>query len=486
MQNAGQAAPTPLSAALCDNRAAIETLFHLPRNRDLKLRPFSAGGRDALLCYMDGMCDTIQIEDFILQPAAQAGLLPDQGDVAEEFARDVLCACDFRMQCTLNELSEDILMGQCAVFIDGCENAISIDMRKYEKRPVGRTISENVVLGPQEGFTENLRTNITLLRRYLRSSSLICEFVSVGTKLPTSFSIVYLEDTVNQAALEEIRSRIRAIDADYVAGIGTLQQMIEDHPFSLFPQMLQTERPDRTASCLREGQIAILADNSPYSLIAPVTVFHLVHASDDSFMRWQYGCFIRLVRFLGILVSLYLPALYAAISMYHTHILPTSLFTSIAETRASVPFPVLVEVFIMEISFFLINEAGTRIPSQIGSALGIVGALILGQAAVSASIISPIMIIIVALTGLGNYAIPNYSMGVAVQILRIGHVLAGALLGLYGIVLISALTFAWLCSMRSFGVTFFSPAAPWKPHKPDLVLRFPPAARLKKGRKESH
>ncbi|MDO4740583.1 MAG: spore germination protein [Eubacteriales bacterium] len=473
-----------LSANLPENRKTLEEAFHLPTNADLKLRSFQAGGRAALLCYLDGMCDTIRIEDFILRAAADAPPFPDSGDVLAAFVQNDLAVTDFKLYRYFDELSADILSGKCAVFIDGCATAAAIDMRKYDKRPVSRTISENVVLGPQEGFTESLRTNITLLRRFLRSEDLVCEMLNLGTQLPTGFAITYLKGTVNEAALDELRRRMLALDCPYVSGTGALQQQIEDHPYALFPQMLQTERPDRTASCLTEGQIAILSENSPYALIAPVTVFHLIHSSDDSFMRWQYGCFIRIIRFLGIIVSLYLPALYAAISMYHTHILPTSLFTSIAETRASVPFPVLVEVFIMELSFFLINEAGTRIPSQIGSALGIVGALILGQAAVAASIISPIMVIIVALTGLGNYTIPNYSMGIGIQIIRLMLVIAAAALGLYGVVLLSSLIFAWLGGMRSFGQLFFSPAAPWKPNKNDLIFRLPIHFPKRRQRKE--
>lgn len=473
-----------ISAQLSDNRAVLERLFCLPRNTDLKLRSFSIAGRDAFLCYMDGLSDTIQIEDFILRPASQAGSCAGDGDIAQTIAQNCFCSTDFKIYETIGEIETDLLCGKCAVLIDGCESAIAVDVRKFDKRPIGRTISENVVLGPQEGFTETMRTNISLLRRFIRSSSLLSEVVNVGTELPTSFALMYLEGRVNKGALEEIRRRIRKVDAKYVGGTGALQQMIEDHPYSLFPQMLQTERPDRAASCIMEGQIVILAENSPYALVAPVTVFHLIHSSDDSFMRWQYGCFIRVVRFLGIIVSLFLPALYAAISMYHTHILPTSLFTSIAETRASVPFPVLIEVFIMELSFLLINEAGTRIPSQIGPALSIVGALILGQAAVAASIISPIMIIIVALTGLGNYTIPNYSMGLGIQIIRLLLVLAAAMLGLYGIVLLASVIFAWLCGMRSFGETFFSPAAPWRPHNNDLLLRFPLPGSMRRSRKE--
>ena len=214
-------------------------------------------------------------------------------------------------------------------------------------------------------------------------------------------------------------------------------------------------------------------DNAPYALILPVTLFDLIHASDDSFMRWQYGTFLRIIRLLGILVALYLPAMYIAVSTNHSHMIPLKLLTSIAETRVDVPFSVLAEVLFMEFAFFLINEAGTRIPSQIGSALGIVGALILGQAAVSASLISPILIIIVALTGLGNYVVPNYSMGVGIEILRLLFIAAAAIMGLYGILLASFVLFGRLGAVDCFGIPFLAPVAPWRPHNPDIIARLP-------------
>ena len=228
------------------------------------------------------------------------------------------------------------------------------------------------------------------------------------------------------------------------------------------------DAPDRAP-----GQVVILADNSPYALAAPVTLFHQLHASDDSFSRWQYGTFLRLIRFTGMLISVFLPGLYIALTEYHMHLLPMSLLGSIAEARANVPFPILVEILIMEFSFYLINEAGTRIPQQIGSALGIVGALILGQAAVSASIISPILIIIVAITGLGNYAIPDYGFGIGLVICRLFVIAMGALLGLYGVCIAAFVLLVSLCGLRSFGCPYVAPIAPWRPHNPDLLLRLP-------------
>lgn len=297
--------------------------------------------------------------------------------------------------------------------------------------------------------------------------------IRVGTKVPTQAALVYLNGVASEECVSEVRRRLKCIDAATVQGTGGIQQLIEDHPFALAPQMLQTERPDRAASCMCDGQVAILAENSPYALIAPVTFFHLVHASDDSFLRWQYGTALRIIRLLGLLFSLFLPAFYVAVTMYHTHLVPMALLTSIAQARANVPFPVLIEVLFMEFSFYLLNEAGLRTPSRIGSAFGVVGALVLGQAAVSASIISPILIIIIALTGLGNYVIPNYGLGVGIVIYRLGMILLSAALGLYGLMIGAFALLLRLCSLKSFGVDYLAPIAPRRRHNPDILLRLP-------------
>ena len=273
--------------------------------------------------------------------------------------------------------------------------------------------------------------------------------------------------------MDALRARVKRVSAPAVNGIGALQQLIEDHPGALLPQMLQTERPDRAAACLLEGQALLLMDNSPYALAAPVSLFHQIHASDDTFARWQYGSFLRVIRLVGMLLSVFLPGLYVALTGYHLHLIPMSLLTSIAEARANVPFPILAEILIMEFSFYLINEAGTRMPQQIGSALGIVGALILGQAAVSASIISPILIIIVALSGLGNYAMPDYGFSLGLILYRLGVIAAAALFGLYGICAAAFCIVAGLCGMTSLGAPYFAPVAPPRPHNPDLLLRLP-------------
>lgn len=462
-------------AAVCENADALRAVFHMPENKDVNIREFKILGFDACIAFLDGLSDADAISSDIIRACVtlKTEYVPAAENRLTFLEEEVLYACQLKSAETFSEIVRMMLDGLCALFIDGCPGVLMIDTRDLPHRAVGHTNNESVVLGSQEGFVENLRVNISLVRKHLRSSSLVTEMISVGSHNRLNAAILYVDGVTDMEAVKEAKKRLKQIELESVSGTGQIQQLIEDHPYSLFPQILQTERPDRTAAGLSEGQFAILADNSPYALLAPSTLYHFIHASDDTFMRWQYGTFLRIIRVLGMLLSLLLPAVYLALTQYHSHLLPMSLLTSIAEARSNLPFPIVGEILIMEFSFFLINEAGTRIPSQIGSALGIVGALILGQAAVSASIISPILIIIVALTGLGNFVVPSYSFSLAIEMDRLALMLAGAFFGLYGVVLGLLLLLSSLCSMRSFGAPFLSPCTPWRPHNPDIFLRLP-------------
>ena len=462
-----------LSTALQENVARFKALLNADVNSDAHFRPLTLAGVALCAVYIEGMADDRKISDFVLRACDDAELPEGARLDAERLATDVLEIAQCETERRVEAILEKVVTGMTAVLIDGCGEAVLLETRGYPARQVNRTTNESVVIGAQEGFVESLRTNMTLLRRYVPSYRLITECLSVGTRVPCQVALVYLEGVADAGIVDAVRRRLKAIDAPTVQGLGAVQQLIEDSPWALLPQMLQTERPDRAASCLAEGQVVILADNSPFALAAPITLFHQLHASDDSFARWQYGSFLRLIRVAGMLISVFLPGLYIALTDYHMHLLPLSLLGSIAEARANVPFPILAEILIMEFSFYLINEAGTRIPQQIGSALGIVGALILGQAAVSASIISPILIIIVAITGLGNYAIPDYGFGIGLVICRLFVIACGAALGLYGVCLAAFAMLVGLCGMRSVGIPYLAPVAPKRRHNPDLLLRLP-------------
>ena len=461
-----------LFPVLSQNVSLLQRLLNSPVNSDVRFRPLECAGTVLCAVYIEGMADERMISDFILRPCADLKA-PAGAVIDAKYMLNVLEIAQCDTEDRVEEILPRVAGGMTALLIDGCPEAVLLETRGYPARGVDRTTNESVVIGAQEGFVECLRTNMTLMRRYVPSHRLITESLSVGTVVPCGVALVYLDGVADAAVVSAVRERIKRISAPTVQGLGAVQQHIEDSPWALLPQMLQTERPDRAASCVAAGQVVVLAENSPCALVVPITLFHQLHASDDSFSRWQYGTFLRLIRILGMLISIFLPALYIALTDYHMHLLPMSLLGSIAEARANVPFPILAEILLMEFSFYLINEAGTRIPHQIGSALGIVGALILGQAAVSASIISPILIIIVAITGLGNYAIPDYSFGIGLVICRLFLVVCGAALGLYGVCLASFALLIGLCGMRSFGCPYLAPVAPGRPHNPDILLRLP-------------
>jgi len=459
---------------LSENESAVKTIFNLPENMDVVMRKFRVLGREAFLAYVEGLCNSHAVSEYVLGPCILKGEEGfNTGSALTYIRENVIYAAQSKEENLFSDIAREMLSGMCAMFVEGCADALVIDIRKVPHRMVNHTNNESVVLGPQEGFVENLRCNISLIRKNLPSPRLITEMLEIGSENKLKCAVLYMKGVADEDAVQEAKRRLKSITNKTVSGTGQIQQLIEDHPMALFPQILQTERPDRTAQGLSEGQFAILCENSPYALLAPATFFHFVHASDDTFMRWQYGTFVRLIRTFGMLLSLLLPGMYIALSSFHTHLLPMNLLTSIAEARANVPFPIFGEILFMEFSFNLINEAGTRIPSQIGSALGIVGALILGQAAVTASIISPILIIIVAITGLGNFVIPSYSLSIAMEIYRLLILIAGAVFGLYGVVLISLLMITDVCSMHSFSAPYMAPFAPYRPHNPDLILRLP-------------
>ena len=462
-----------LSRDIDANERRFRRLLNAPVNADAQFRRFRYGPSEVCLIYVEGMADERRISDFALRALALSPPANGQRLDADFLIKNALEVAQCQTENRIDAILEAVVSGMCAALMEDCDEAVLMETRGYPARSVNRTTNESVIIGAQEGFVECLRTNMTLIRRYVQSSGLITEMLTVGTAIPMKVCLCYINGTAPQRDILEMRRRLKAIDAPQVQGLGALQQLIEDSPWALLPQMLQTERPDRVASCLMEGQVAVLAENSPFALVAPVTLFHQMHASDDSFARWQYGSFLRVIRMSGMLISLFLPGLYIALTGYHVHLLPLNLLGAIARARANVPFPILAEILMMEFSFYLINEAGTRMPQQIGSALGIVGALILGQAAVSASIISPMLIIIVSITGLGSYVIPDYGFSIGLVLCRLFVIAFSAFLGLYGFCIAAFALLSGLCGMRSLGSPYMAPIAPRRPHNPDLLLRLP-------------
>lgn len=342
--------------------------------------------------------------------------------------------------------------------------AYAADVKGWQSRSVGTPNTEIVLRGPQEGFTEGLRVNTGLVRKILKDENLLVENVQIGKKGKTPCSILYIKNIVNDALVAQVKNRLDNIEIDNIQDSGELEQLIEDASFLPIPQVIATERPDRVASMLSDGKVAVIVHGSPFALVVPATLPELVHSSEDLYIRFPYVNLLRFMRYIGMVMALLLSGIFVAVSSYHSELIPTDLLLSIAATREVVPFPLIIEILLMELAFELIREAGVRIPGPIGPTLGIVAGLVLGQAAVAASIVSPITIIIVAVAGIGSFAVPNFSLAFAFRILKFGFILLGAIAGFLGIAIGLFLLGLWIFSAKSFGVPMLSPISPVTSH----------------------
>ena len=463
-----------VSDSLAENLSAFESELCAPRNEDVITHRFACLGAEAALIFIDGMTDREMTNISVLKPCLSANADSVEPCMrAEYLISHVLNACGAKLAESPDEALSLMLSGRALLLIDGCAQVIVCDVPGFNTRAVSQPVTESVIVGPHEGFNENLRTNITLIRRIIRAPQLITEMLEIGTEVKKRVALMYMNGIARADIVDTMRRRVQSLNIATITEIGQIEQLIEDSPSALIPQMLMTERPDRAASCLMDGQVVLLCDGSPTAMAAPATLFHMIHASDDTNMRWEYGTFIRIVRVIGMLLSMLLPGLYLALVLFQPEVIPLGLLTSIMETHAKVPFPTVVEVLILVLSFDLIQESATRVPGMLGSTLGIVGALILGEAAVSADIISPILVIVIALTGLGNYAVPDYQFSIALRILRLLFIFAGASAGLFGLSLAAFFCTTYMCGMKSLGQPFLAPMAPYRPHNPDILLRLP-------------
>ncbi|NLO89376.1 MAG: spore germination protein [Clostridia bacterium] len=371
-------------------------------------------------------------------------------------------------------LVSQFLIGISAVLVDGHPRALMLNTKGWEKRNITEPDIEKVIRGPRDGFTETLRVNTTLIRRRIRDPNLRVITIQIGRRSKTEVALIYIQDVANPALVDEVKKRLEKIDIDVVMDSAYISHFIEDRWWSIFPTVQETERPDTVAASVAEGRVAILVDNSPFALIVPTNINMFMVSPEDAYLRWSAGSFLRLIRFGANFIALLLPGLYIALTSYHPEMLPTGLALSIAATRENVPFPAFVEAFLMELSLELLREAGARLPGPINQTIGIVGGLIVGTAAVQANIVSPIMVIIVALTAISAFAVPTFSFGVAIRQVRFLFMFLAAVLGIYGIMLGLLLLIGHLATLKSFGMGYLEPFAPLRTGDlRDVMIRFP-------------
>ena len=464
---------TIFSRNLEKNLKALQERLHLDVNDDVVLRRFDALGQDCALLYVEGLSDGEQMAQHILRPMMNSPLALAGRSAAEQVMQSVLTVPEVESGPEVSQALDDLLRGLCLVLVDTCDQALRIDLRAYARRPVSNPRNETVVVGPHDAFNETLRDNLTLLHRRLPSPNFVCQLRKVGTETPGQAALCYLDGVCPRETVEELQRRLDGVELDYVLTSGTLEQLIEDDPYAPLPQVVGTERPDRAVSFLMEGQAVLLLDGSPRALALPVSLWHLFHAPDDSYMRWQYGTFMRLLRLLGALVTLLLPAVFVSLVVYHPITIPMTLLTSIMQSRTNVPINLFEETLLMVAVFALINESAIRIPGMMGSSLGLVSTLILGTAAVDAGLVSPLLIIVVALSGLGSYAMPNYPLSFAFRMGQVVLLLAAGITGISGLCYAVVMLLCWVAAMESLGQPFLAPGSPRRTHNPDLLLRAP-------------
>ena len=454
---------------------------------DVIIREFSLLAQNieykAFVMYIDGMVVSPVINEFILSPLMmrnRANIFDDKQKkfVSEEKIDNVTLKnfkkskeknlVDFIYNSLIPQNSVDkvtdfsdvysaINMGNCMLFVDSLDTAFNLDVKGFKQRNIDSPSNEVVVRGSQEAFVENIRTNTSMIRRLVNNENLVIETLTVGQITKTQVSIGYIKSLANEDLVAEVRYRINNLSVDYLISSGQLEQLIQDSPESLFPQMVATERPDKVSNFLLEGRVIIIVNGSPYVLVAPGVFVDFITSPEDLNLKYQFSNMQKLIRLLAIFLSLLLPGIYIAITNYHQELIPTELLFTIAAARESVPFPTFVEILLMEISFELIREAGLRVPTPLGSTIGIVGALILGEAAVSASLVSPVLIIIIAITGICSFSIPDFSLNFTFRIYRFIYIILGYVAGFLGISVVLFIQLVIMCKLKSFGSPYITP-----------------------------
>lgn len=465
-----QKTPKPsdkISGDINVNLEYMKKRFSIPLNCDIILREFSINYKNelirAFIMFYDGMTDRGIINSSILRPLmldSITEIIEYESNLQDFILRQLLPHNQIKVESTYSKAIDEINFGGCALFADGLPISFTADVKGWEHRGIEKPNNEIVIRGPLEGFNELLRTNTAQIRKRLKDENLIVDDVAVGKVSKTPCSMLYIKNVTNESLVDEVRRRLENINVDYMLDSGILEQLIEDSTIYPSPQMISTERPDYVSEMLVAGKVVIIVSGSPNVLVVPVTVYELMHSAEDIYIRYPYANLLRSVRYFALFLALLLPGIYIAIVNYHHEMIPTDLLIAIEASREKVPFPSIVELLLMEMSFELIREAGVRVPGPIGPTLGIIGALILGQASVAANIVSPILIIIVAVAGIGSFALPNYSLAYSIRIMRFAFILLGSIAGFLGITLGLFLLGVWSTGMKSFGVPFAAPFGP--------------------------
>lgn len=415
----------------------------------------------AILIYIDGIVDIDVIHREVinrLQQAAEPDHLP-RGPLYY-LAEKHLSASTTKTITLIEEMLTEVLLGKTLLLVEGCKTGLIIETKGGEKRGLSEPPTERTVRGSREGFIEDISVNLGLLRRKIKSPKLVFKSTVVGRRSRTRVVIAYLSDIADPKIVKEVQHRLSQIKSDAILASGYIERYFEDHPWSLFPQAYGTERPDKIVANLLEGRVAVLVDGTPYTLIVPAVFLQFLQGSEDYFERTIVGSVARLVRFLALMITTTITSVYIALITFHHSLMPTDLLLAVAETREELPFTPLVEALFMEVVIEILREAGLRLPTSVGQTLGVVGGIVIGQAVVEAKLVSPLIVVIVSLAATSSFVFPNYSMALAVRLIKFPMMILASLFGAVGIAVGWLFITIHLVSMESFGVPYMSPLAP--------------------------
>jgi len=438
---------------------------------------------DTAVVFVEGISDSKAINDFLIESIMTNSPSPNSRPIYDILFEKVVALGDVKEITDWDNLYLSLMSGESIILIDGEKRALSASTRGGEQRSIEEPGSQVTVRGPRDGFTESIRTNTALIRRRIQNPYLWMENMKIGSVTKTDVSIMYIKGIAKDEIVEEVRNRLKRIEIDSILESGYIEQLIEDQAFTTFPTLYHTERPDMVAGNLLEGRVAIIVNGTPFVLIAPAVFIQFFQSVEDYYGRADIATALRFLRIIIFFISIIAPAAYIAVTTFHQEMIPTQLLIAIAAQREAVPFPAFVEALIMEVAFEILREAGIRMPRAVGSAISIVGALVIGQAAVQAGIVSPAMVIIVAITAIANFATPAFAVAISARLIRFGFMFAAATFGFYGIILGVIILAVHLCSLRSFGVPYLTPIAPLiLADLGDTIVRLPMWAQKKRPR----
>lgn len=427
---------------------------------DIKMREMMLGKKKNVRCFLAYI--EVAVNNILMETTALGRLLsyleqaPGE-EIIEILDKNALGIADVTPFETMEETAQGMLTGDAILFVDGYPKALKISDKGYPNMGVTEADSEKVIRGSNEGFADSIKVNTALIRKRVRSTKVKVKEMRPGVRSHTNVNLVYMEDLAYPEIIAEVEKRLNRYEIDGVLDSGVIEQLAEEKWYSPFPQFQTTQRPDRAAMAILEGRVVVLSDNSPVALILPTDYNSFIKTSDDYYNRWEVATFGRILRYIASFFAMTFPGLYLAVTNFHTQVLPTTLLLSFQAARQGVPFPAVFEVLLMEISFELLREAGVRLPGAMGNTIGIVGGLIIGQAAVEANLVSPIVVIIVAFTALCSFAIPNEEFAFSFRILKFAFIAVCAWLGYFGFLISLLMVLIHLSHLTSFGIPYLMP-----------------------------